>query len=424
MTSNISTPDNNVSSQKPDQVLSLIERSKHYVSSGQYDKACAVLRQSLLIGGKEGEIYNQLGYVNYCQRKYDAALDCYEMTREINPDQPSLLINLGLLYLAMGKRDIAETYFVEAQCNSVTFAEASLNLAKLALADQDYSAGWAYYQFRPNNHFREVEFPMEFTAKRILVVGCLDYWQALFYTRFLPLLVNTGANVSYVCGEDLEPLLSRNFKGVEVFSKIDTEKKYDLVYSVIDLPRLLDVKNSSSQSLPPPMPLMSSRYSETIIRNLLPNNHRENIAVVWDADSQDSENFRLRISPELLGESLRYTDANILILQKDPRPYDIKLLEKGLRRKVFNYGFVRETLDSTLAFMSEVDHYVGVGDYVIHLANDVNKNVSVLVSHPPQWHWLLKGEQSPWFSNFNLYRQDISGSWEEACANLKCALSG
>ena len=45
----------------------LIKLSEDYLSLGIYDSACACLKEALLLGESDLEVYNRLGYVNYCQ---------------------------------------------------------------------------------------------------------------------------------------------------------------------------------------------------------------------------------------------------------------------------------------------------------------------------------------------------------------------
>lgn len=404
------------------EISALIKLSEDYLALGIYDSACSCLKEALLMGECDLDIYNRLGYINYCQHEYHTALECYQMALDLHADDPEVINNLGLLYLAIAEYEIAEQYFLKATGYRETEARANLNLAKMALASGDYTRGWEYYRHRINSSDATISLPADLSEKSILIYGDLNYWQEMFYLRFIPELQMLGAKkISYYASEELQILFRKGIDGVELLRSLPMGGKYDVILSIVDLPGVL----SSAQSLSSMAPIIFSPPSKSsikIIRNMLPNNGRENIAVLWEALSSESNGLRMRISPELLGESLCNSNANILILQQNPSDKDIRLLEKGLRRKAFNYGFINDSVESAYAFLSEVDHYVSVGDHNIHLALSLNKSVSVFVSHPPQWQWLLDKKQSPWFPGCNIYRQDVSGNWEQACQDLKSSL--
>ena len=404
------------------EISDLIKMSEDYLALGIYDSACSCLKEALLLGESDLDVYNRLGYVNYCQHNYHTALECYQMALDICVDDPKVVINLGLLYLAIAEDEIAEQYFLKATEYPETKTKAYLNLAKLALSSEDYSKGWEYYQYRINSSDEEISLQTDLSGKSVLVYGDLNYWQEMFYLRFFPELVKSGAKkISYYGSEELQVLFRKGIDGIELLRSLPMDTQYDVILSIVELPCIL-CKTQNLSYVNPLAFSSPSKLSVKIVRNLLPNNRRKNIAVLWETLDPESSGLRMRISPELLGESLRYTDANILVMQQNPSEKDIRLLEKGLRRKVFNYGFINDSVESALAFLSEVDHYISVGDHNIHLASSLNKKVSVLVSHPPQWQWLKDATKSPWFPDCNIYRQDISGNWEQACQDLKSSL--
>ena len=403
-------------------ISDLLKMSDEYLSKGICDKACSCLKEALLLGERDVEVYNRLGYVNYCRHEYHTALECYQTALDICEDEPEVIHNLGLLYQAISEKKIAEQYFLKALEFPETKTRAYANLSRLALSSENYSLGWDYYRQKMNSANAEMSVPVELEEKTVLVFGDLNYWQEMFYLRFLPELVKIGAKkISYYASEELQILFRKGMDGVEILRSLPMRTQYDVILSIVDLPGVL----SATQELSYLEPLSFSSPSLSsvkLVKNILPNNGRENIAVSWESMESESNGVKARVSPELLGESLRFSEANILVLQQNASDRDIRLLEKGLRRKVFNYGFINESVESTLAFLSEVNHYVSVGDHKVHLASSLNKKVSVLVSHPPQWQWTMEAEQSPWFPGFNLYRQDVTGCWEHACQTLKSSL--
>ena len=67
-------------------ISDLLKMSDEYLSKGIYDKACSCLKEALLLGERDVEVYNRLGYVNYCRHEYHTALECYQTALDICED--------------------------------------------------------------------------------------------------------------------------------------------------------------------------------------------------------------------------------------------------------------------------------------------------------------------------------------------------
>jgi hypothetical protein len=69
-----------------------------------------------------------------------------------------------------------------------------------------------------------------------------------------------------------------------------------------------------------------------------------------------------------------------------------------------------------------VDDYIGVSNTNVHLRAGTGRSARVLVPGPPEWRWMIHGEESPWFPGFRIYRQAPDGDWSEALARLAADL--
>lgn len=65
----------------------------------------------------------------------------------------------------------------------------------------------------------------------------------------------------------------------------------------------------------------------------------------------------------------------------------------------------------TAAILSRLDLLLTVDTSVAHLAGALGRPVWVLVTHSPDWRWLLGRDDSPWYPSLRLFRQDRPGLW-------------
>jgi hypothetical protein len=59
---------------------------------------------------------------------------------------------------------------------------------------------------------------------------------------------------------------------------------------------------------------------------------------------------------------------------------------------------------------------------VAHLAGALGKPVWVMLPFAPDFRWLLRREDSPWYPSMRLFRQQRSGDWDGVIAKISQAL--
>ena len=76
----------------------------------------------------------------------------------------------------------------------------------------------------------------------------------------------------------------------------------------------------------------------------------------------------------------------------------------------------------TAAAISLLDLVITVDTAVAHLAGALGKPVWVLLPFAPDWRWLLKREDSPWYPTARLFRQQQINDWDEAVSAVAIAM--
>jgi hypothetical protein len=65
---------------------------------------------------------------------------------------------------------------------------------------------------------------------------------------------------------------------------------------------------------------------------------------------------------------------------------------------------------------------ISVDPSVAHLTGAMGKPVWILLPWNPDWRWLLKREDSPWYPTARLFRQTTIGDWKSVLERLHTAL--
>jgi hypothetical protein len=88
-----------------------------------------------------------------------------------------------------------------------------------------------------------------------------------------------------------------------------------------------------------------------------------------------------------------------------------------------NLGQVLEDFADTAGILAHLDMVITVDTSVAHLAGAMGRPVWVLVPFIPDWRWMIKTEQSPWYPTMRLFRQARPDAWEPVIAQIKTALT-
>jgi ADP-heptose:LPS heptosyltransferase len=65
----------------------------------------------------------------------------------------------------------------------------------------------------------------------------------------------------------------------------------------------------------------------------------------------------------------------------------------------------------TAALLACLDLVISVDTSVAHLAGTLGRPTWVLLPHVPDYRWLLKRDDSPWYPTMRLFRQDERRDW-------------
>jgi hypothetical protein len=66
----------------------------------------------------------------------------------------------------------------------------------------------------------------------------------------------------------------------------------------------------------------------------------------------------------------------------------------------------------TAAIMKNVDLVITSDTAIAHLAGALGVPVWLALSFVPEWRWLLRREDSPWYPSMRLFRQTEAGDWK------------
>ena len=112
-------------------------------------------------------------------------------------------------------------------------------------------------------------------------------------------------------------------------------------------------------------------------------------------------------------------DVTFVSLQKEIRAGDAETLASC---NILRFDQELGDFSDTAALISQLDLVISVDTSVAHLAGALGKPVWILLTHAPDWRWLLDRDDSPWYPSARLFRQRETREWGSLTMRVREAL--
>ncbi len=427
----------NALNKDPNYTTALNNIGKILTESNRLKDAKKYLDKALTIAPKNVNININYGRLMERKNNYEQALQYYKIAEQNETlGNPLISYNIGNIYHAQGEHELSINYY--KQCLSVdpNYADAEFNLGINELVLGDLKHGWGHY-FKRIRHLKENEILSPITPgislenKRICFISSQGIGDEIFFIRFFTLIKTQHHNVhiSYRPSPKIYDLLINTPEIDQLLSKDSELPQSDYYFSIDDIALLLNIVDVSN--LPPPIRLMpdptiSEKYSQ-----IMKDFPRPYIGIAWRAGAESMEhhsrnNQRLlskHIPLDALINIAQSTKGTIIILQRNPQPGEIEMLQQTLQQPVIDMSELNNSLLEMQALLKLLDDYIGVSNTNVHLLASQSKSGRVLIPSPPEWRWMADGNYSPWMPNFTIYRQCKNGDWGKALSRLQNELS-
>ncbi len=388
---------------KPDLVAAYINLGNVLTQMGAAEGAIKCLQQALTLHPDSADCYNQLGIAYKAQDKLSEAIAAYHKGLAINSEHGDLNNNLGTALREEGKWSESTHHYQEALAINPNDGEAHSNLAFNQLILGDLRGGFEEYEWRWQTSRMQ---PRDFTQpmwdglpckESTLLLHCEQgFGDSIQFIRYAPVVAGLGATIILECPQALQQL----FRSVEGISQIVVQGEplpaFDLHAPLMSLPHLLA---TNLETIPLQIPYLGVNKSS----QPLPNNSSLKVGLAWAENSLHPNDSKRSCPLKQLQQLLEISDITFYSLQQGIKPQLPPIVD--LSEQMVDFA-------ATAAIIEQLDLVISVDTAVAHLAGAMGKPVWLLLSHIPDWRWLLEREDSPWYPTMHLFRQQQPGDWQ------------
>lgn len=445
----------------PARCAELRKRGNALLAQGMFDEAARAYRAATLADPQDAASFVNLAYVLGQQKNWMEAEHALKQALQQDADQSDAHFMLGRL--AFDRDDMAAatvhmrevlriqpgfdltSYFSDDDskekalllCRIVLSidpgnARAHRSLGMTSLLLGDYENGWREYQWRfrvevPGEAHKTFARPIWLGESSISGKTILVHWEqglgdTLQFCRYVREVAALGATVVVQVQRGLGGLLAQLEGASAVLEEGEALPPFDVYCPLLSLP--LALKQFSGEMVsgreaylgadPARVEHWKRRLDELGLRSGL------RVGVVWSGNS-DNVAGRKRSVPLAQFATVLPHGCVVVGIQTEVWPADTATL--AAEKRIAFVGGELTTFAETAALVSALDLVITIDTSVAHLAGALGKPVWVLLHYVADWRWLLERDDSPWYPQARLFRQQQAGDWRHPLEAVRLELA-
>jgi len=397
-----------------------------------YQMAIGHYRRAVELQPDHAGAWNNLSSALRITGQYEEAIGCCKKALQLNPVFENAHMNIGLTLQEQGRLEHVLPHYERALELAPDYAGAHFNRAVWYLLQGNFARGWEEFEWRwqlddlkrYQRRFTQPEWDGTPGDGRTILVyteqGLGDTFQ---FIRYVPLLAQKGFSVIIQCDLRVREILAGITGAAQIIAFDESPPPFDVYAALMSLPRLFGTELAS---IPAQVPYLhadtehvehwKSRIGET---------DGLKVGICWRGNPDHRNDINRSIDVGYFAGVARLPGIRLFSIQKPLSEQDASNLPGS--GAIVELG---SQLDSgpdkfldTAAVMQHLDLVITVDTSVAHIAGALARPVWLLLPYVPDWRWMLKCEDSPWYPTMRLFRQQTFGDWSSVFVQVEVALA-
>ena len=246
-------------------------------------------------------------------------------------------------------------------------------------------------------------------GKTILIYAEQGFGDTLQFSRYLNLLREQGARIIFYCDRELVSL----FENFAFLHKVETKsyqkaltESFDFHIPLMSLPFYC---GTTLENIPAQVPYIQADAEkiEHWRKRLEKNDFK--VGLVWAGRETHLKNQRRSCGLDVFAPLADIKGVSFFSLQKGEAAQALSSPPASMRIDDLSAGL--NDFSDTAAAIENLDLVITVDTAVAHLTGALAKPVWTLIYSPPEWRWMIDGDDSPWYPSMRLFRQSSSEEW-------------
>jgi tetratricopeptide (TPR) repeat protein len=334
--------------------------------------------------------------------------------------------NLGICFSRLGVYEDAKKSYLHLLAIQPYNAKANWALSTIYLLEGNFKDGWKKYEWRKKlknfssrTHGLLENVPSyngENLDNKILSVHTEQgFGDTIQFSRFIIYLLNY-TNVKQIIFRTHTALYS-------LFEKFNNDRcrvypegfkyvehiKADYQVALMSIPLFIDF--DINKVYKQPLLNIAKNFSISLDNNKL------NIGIAWAGNNQNKNNSLRSVSLNMFDKIIKNNDIQLYSLHLSDNNEDI--IRYGYKDKIIDLSSKIDDFEDTAHIMRQLDIIISVDTVIVHLAGTLGLKTFLLLQYAPDFRWLLNTENSPWYNNIKILRQEEINNYKTPIERLE-----
>ncbi|MGF7177806.1 tetratricopeptide repeat protein [Azospirillum doebereinerae] len=406
--------------------------------SGRSDQALRRFGWTVHVAPGHAAAHNDLCEALRRRGRLEEALAHGRLAAALEPDRFDILYNLGIVYYDRLEIDRAILWERRAVRLAPEVPGPHFELAEGLLLSGCFPEGWQEYEWRfrlpgvpppvpPSllESGRPVPRPpwdgRPMPSERLLLIADQGFGDVVQFARYIPLAERLCPDFVIAGSPETLPILRQVSGGRRCHQDWESLPDFDRWCPLSGLPRLF---GTTLATIPAEIPYLHAdperaAWWKERLDGLLPKG-MQRIGLVWAGRPSHGNDQNRSMRLQQLKPLFDLDKVALVSLQVGPTQAEIgRYFGKA---PLVNLGAGIGDFDDTMAILQSLDRLVSVDTAVAHLAGAMGVPTSILLPFAPDWRWLLKRGDTPWYPAVTLHRQTSPGRWDEPVRAMVASL--
>jgi Tfp pilus assembly protein PilF len=386
-----------------------------------------VYEKALKLDNNSSALWSNYGNLLYKMKKFDLAEKAHQKALKISPRDAGNWYNSGNIPFATNQPEKAISRYNESLKLSPDYHKATWNRALCYLQLEQWKKGFSDYEARLTlypqirSNLAAKRWNGESLDNKTILLTCEQgFGDMLQWARFISLLKSRyQCKIILECRKEIRQLMTFVDGVDQTVNREDKKPFYDFHFPLMSLPAIGKWSEHEFLHLSPYLkPHFNEDWQllETLIKIRQDSNKK--IGIVWKSKPTPYDRSCPLTEFAPLFSSIDHVSYYSLQFGDDNQ----ELYQTGMDLFIHDVSDSINSFTDTARLMLEMDLIITVDSASAHLAGALNIPCWIMLLHYSDWKWGLNREDSAWYPNTLLFRQDESQTWESVVTKMQLSL--
>jgi TPR repeat len=369
-----------------------------------------LIQRAIALMPNAASFHNNLGEALRQLDRCDEAIASFQRAIALRPAYPEAYNNLGGEFGRLARLGDSIACLRKAISLAPNDPDAHWNLSVALLLGGEWNEGWNEFEWRlarresPGRSYpRPVWNGQPLIGKTLLLWSEQGFGDMIQFFRYVTEVRRLGGRVIVDMQPALVDLLRSQNLADGIYPAGEVPGHFDFHAALMSVPRIL---KTTVQTVPANVPYIRASVDRASYwAGRLPKDGTRKIGIAWAGRPEHPNDRRRSIGVDLLSPFAQSPGVTFVTIQ--PRPANVPTPALPL----LDFGPELKDFSDTAALISQLDLIVSVDTSVAHLAGAIGRAVWLLLPFSPDWRWLMRRSDTPWYPSMRLFRQERLGDW-------------